>query len=43
MEGAQVKVSVCYPSTNPAKNRDLKQHWIAMGDATIRSVFDCEF
>lgn len=40
MEGAQVKVSVCYPSTNPAKNRDLKQHWIAMGDATIRPYYN---
>eukprot|EP01126_Amoeba_proteus_P037221 TRINITY_DN3830_c0_g2_i4.p1 TRINITY_DN3830_c0_g2~~TRINITY_DN3830_c0_g2_i4.p1 ORF type:complete len:665 (+),score=120.37 TRINITY_DN3830_c0_g2_i4:195-2189(+) len=38
--GTVVGVSLCYPSSDPTKNRDISQHWILAPDATIRPFQD---
>jgi len=32
----KISVSLCYPTSDPAKNRDPSQHWNLMPDATLR-------
>ena len=34
--GQRVLLTECYPSLAPEKNLDAAQHWLMMGDATIR-------
>lgn len=36
--GAELSVSLCYPSHKVHLNRDADQHWIVENDATIRSM-----
>jgi phospholipase C len=40
-EGSRLKATACYPSQNPDLNRDPMQHWVLMGDGTLR-LFDAK-
>jgi len=40
VDGRQVGVAKCYPSSKPDENRDTAQQWFWMNDATVRPAAD---